>query len=571
MKTLKFLLLLIILINSTFQVNSQTCSGQLTFSNCGGSFDDGSGSLNYGNNLNCSYLIQPPSPNNVTATFTSFSTEAGYDYLYIYDGNNSFAPLIGTYDGILSSFSVTSTTGALFLVFDTDNSANDAGWELTYSCGAGLCAGTTSLPGCTGSFDDGSSTSNYVDNMNCQWNLNSGSSTSRIRVTFPQFSTEANYDFVALYDGNIIPPQLIAAYSGTGIPPAVTSSSSTMIVRFTSDGSGVQPGFSANYSCVSNLCNPSTTITTCSGTLTDGSGTGLYQNDRDCRWLIQPPGAFSITLNFTAMDLEFGDNLIIYDGTSTSASVLGNFSGNTIPSSITSSTGAVYIVFETTNDEAAQGWSLNYTCNNVAQCSGLTTLTNCSGNFSDLSGPNNYYNNLNCSWLLQPAGANSVTLRFNSFNVSSGDQFTVYDGPNASSPSLGTFFGSFPPADITSSTGSMFVNFISNASTNAAGWDCSYTCNNGVGIDELNDLVNFNVYPNPNDGNFNLNLEFNSATETQIELVNIYGAIVKSWNRQLISGKIMLPISVEGLSEGIYNLNVITAKGVIHKSIIIKK
>src|SRR5690606_12621481 len=59
-------------------------------------------------------------------------------------------------------------------------------------------------------------------------------------------------------------------------------------------------------------------------------------------------------------------------------------------------------------------------------CSGLTTLTTASGNFSDGSGLSNYINNMDCSWLIQPTGASIIDLTFTSFDTETGhDTVTV--------------------------------------------------------------------------------------------------------------------------------------------------
>ena len=68
--------------------------------------------------------------------FESFSTEAGYDYLRIYDGINTSATLLGTYNGTTGPGTVTATNaaGALTFNFTSDGSVTSAGWEATINC-----------------------------------------------------------------------------------------------------------------------------------------------------------------------------------------------------------------------------------------------------------------------------------------------------------------------------------------------------------------------------------------------------------------------------------------------------
>jgi hypothetical protein len=108
-------------------------------------------------------------------------------------------------------------------------------------------------------------------------------------------------------------------------------------------------------------------------------------------------------------------------------------------------------------------------------CTGTTNLTTASGTFSDGSGTANYNNATNCSWLIQPNGATSITLTFQNIDVEACcDSVIFYDGPNASASVLGTYAGTAIPPAITSTGGSVFVRFTSNATNTAQGWTISY-------------------------------------------------------------------------------------------------
>ena len=112
----------------------------------------------------------------------------------------------------------------------------------------------------------------------------------------------------------------------------------------------------------------------------------------------------------------------------------------------------------------------------AAYCSGTTTLTSATGSFTDGSGTNDYNYNSDCKWLIQPAGATSITLSFSAFSTEPGWDFvTVYDGSTTSGTVLGHFSGTSIPANVTSTGGSMLVYFTSDNSINAAGWSASYT------------------------------------------------------------------------------------------------
>ncbi len=111
-------------------------------------------------------------------------------------------------------------------------------------------------------------------------------------------------------------------------------------------------------------------------------------------------------------------------------------------------------------------------------CSGLTTLTTPSGTFSDGSGSNDYGNNSNCSWLIQPINATSISLSFSSFSTEYLHDFvTVYNGSNNSCPVLGVFSGSSIPPLLETTGGSLFLTFTSDYVITKPGWVANYSSN----------------------------------------------------------------------------------------------
>lgn len=115
-------------------------------------------------------------------------------------------------------------------------------------------------------------------------------------------------------------------------------------------------------------CSGTTTLTSASGTFSDRTNSASqYANNLDCRWIIQPSGgASSITINFSAFMTELGfDAVSIYSGTSISGAPLFNFSGSTIPQTVTVNASAVLVRFVTDGSVTGSGWTLNYTSSNA--------------------------------------------------------------------------------------------------------------------------------------------------------------------------------------------------------------
>jgi gliding motility-associated-like protein len=104
-----------------------TCSGNF--------YDPGGIGGNYGNNnLNTMTFCSSTPGDEIVFNFTLFDVENGFDDLIIYDGPNAASPLIGTYTGTNSPGTVSSTSGCLTFVWDSDGSVTDFGWAATISC-----------------------------------------------------------------------------------------------------------------------------------------------------------------------------------------------------------------------------------------------------------------------------------------------------------------------------------------------------------------------------------------------------------------------------------------------------
>ena len=109
-----------------------------TVTTCEGNFYDSGGPTGaYANNENFTLTFYPSTAGAmIRTTFNSFSTESGYDYLYIYNGVNASAPLIGTYNGTTSPGTITASnaSGALTFRFTSDVSVTATGWSASISC-----------------------------------------------------------------------------------------------------------------------------------------------------------------------------------------------------------------------------------------------------------------------------------------------------------------------------------------------------------------------------------------------------------------------------------------------------
>ena len=113
-------------------INANPAVTTITAAN-GTLYDSGGASGNYSNDERLLWLIQPANAASVTAQFTQFNLETNWDFMFIYDGATTDAPLIGKYTGTTSPGIITSTGGSLLIEFRSDCATVAAGWTINYS------------------------------------------------------------------------------------------------------------------------------------------------------------------------------------------------------------------------------------------------------------------------------------------------------------------------------------------------------------------------------------------------------------------------------------------------------
>ncbi len=110
-------------------------NSSINLSGCNGTLFDHSGpNSNYLNAANDTVYITPPGATSISLTFLLFELENSYDYLHIFDGPSTNSPQLGSYTGTALPPVITSTTGAITIVMQTDNSVTEEGFEMTWQC-----------------------------------------------------------------------------------------------------------------------------------------------------------------------------------------------------------------------------------------------------------------------------------------------------------------------------------------------------------------------------------------------------------------------------------------------------
>lgn len=204
-------------------------------------------SHNYENNLNNSYSFRYPNAKSLTLKFSSKTeTEAKYDILYLYDGNNN---LVGQYSGTeLSGKTIEIPTGSFKIKFTSDYAKTYYGFSFDE-----IIATMHSNPGIMQD-EHYLVDSNLIYPQTSHDYANNADETfyyrdcyaSSLDIKFSSKSfTEKNYDVISIYDENDV---FIGEYSGDQLAgKTIHIEGSSVKIRFTSDGSKVFYGYSVDY------------------------------------------------------------------------------------------------------------------------------------------------------------------------------------------------------------------------------------------------------------------------------------------------------------------------------------
>ncbi len=257
------------------------CSGMKTISNStSGTIEDGSHTDDYSANSNCSWLIAPlDSIKSIKLTFHRFNTEAGNDLVRVYGGTTTSDTLLATYSGSTLPSNLNYNGNKMLITFETDGSNQADGFYLTYSSTLPTYCSSKMLTTLTGTITDGSGSYNYQSNTICTWIIQPPG-VGAVTLNFTSFDLEPVNDYLRIYD--LTTEELLATYSGSNLPPTVTTHTGGMYIEFKTNGSVNRQGWTADYSSfgvglneINHLSNLS-----CFPNPTSGTFTLNFNNDR---------------------------------------------------------------------------------------------------------------------------------------------------------------------------------------------------------------------------------------------------------------------------------------------------
>ncbi|WP_396144803.1 fibronectin type III domain-containing protein [Flavobacterium sp.] len=336
----------------------------------------------------------------------------------------------------------------------------------------GVATATTPIapPVCGGNFvDTGGLTGNYANNANYSTPICPTNPGEQVTVTFTAFNTQLNNDILKVYDGNGTTGNLLGSFSGTTIPPAITSSTpdGCLTFVFTSNASTTSSGWLANVTCApAPPCQKPILLT--------APTAGVLYNSVQLSWT-QPanPDTFVATA-WEVIALPCGSP-------APNASPTGVISASTNPFTVTGLSGLTCYDFYV---RAVCSSSSSSTWTGPVTASTPIAPTICGGNYVDPGGiAANYANNITAATgtttVCPTNPGDQVTVTFTAFNTElNNDILKVYSGTGTAGILLGTYSGTTIPQPVTSASpdGCLTFVFTSNGSINSTGWVSSVTC-----------------------------------------------------------------------------------------------
>jgi len=318
------------------------------------------------------------------------------------------------------------------------------------------------------------------------------------------------------------------------------------------------------------------TLTWFNGTIEDCSGPKAdYANDLNCQWLISPQTEIDsvsyIKLTFDRFETESNMDFVrVYDGETTDAPLLGEYSGSNLPAAVSSTGNKMLVVFNSNESGTANGWMATYKAYMPTWCTGMQNYTEPEGSFDDGSANFQYNNNSVCMWRIQPLYAYSTTLYFDYLDTEAGaDVVKVYNLANQQL--LATVSGNQVPDPIVSPSGQFFITFNTNSNVRGQGWKISYASSNvGINEAEMATLSNLNIYPNPASKQLNLAFVAQNTSSVSISLSNVAGMKVYDQTISNHSENYTQTIDVSSFPKGMYFINIRSENGNVIRKIVIE-
>ncbi|XP_045763527.1 cubilin homolog [Maniola jurtina] len=452
----------------------------------------------------CEYIISTTPGKFIQLTFQDFDIEDSryynctYDYVEIRDGHFINSTLLGKYCGNTEAVPPTqiSSYNYMYIKFNSDMSINGRGFYANY---------TTLNTECGGIYKENSGLINhpgddnqlYSNNQNCTWYIIAPEGM-HIKLTWNRFELEnmrsCDSDYVEIIETDDDNEDYsLGKYCGDSLPPALTTSSNRLTIRFISDMSIRLAGFSLSYSFLDEHNHCGGMFVKSHGYIFSPNWPQVYEPNRDCTWTISVPTGRQISLNITDFDLErplrdkcdLGDYLEIRDGSNSNSSLIGKYCGFFKSKRVVSTANNLYLHFHSDFYLSGKGFKIEWD-GTLSGCGG--TLTSVSGSISSPNYPEEYNDNAECFYRIVTSSGSKIRISFTELDLEKtkdcrDDYVEIFDGRNEHASSYGKHCFMTPTLNnIETTSNYAFIKFRSDIFISSKGFLLSYNtvCNNNI-------------------------------------------------------------------------------------------
>ena len=217
-----------------------------------------------------------------------------------------------------------------------------------------------------GTLEDGSGNLDYQNNTYCTYVI-TGQLQYAVDITLKKLSSQENHDYLRFWNGHPSQDSLLAELSGYVSNFSHQFSTDSLYITFETDDSVTAEGWHLSYHSLREGigCGVYNTHDH-TGVIYDNSGDDYnYRDNMTCRWMIRLSNVPFITFTFEELDISPEDHLEFYDMATYPYELLGSFTGNENPGTVTYYASKIQVAFNSDNYLNAAGFKVLWSASDV--------------------------------------------------------------------------------------------------------------------------------------------------------------------------------------------------------------
>ncbi|XP_030055456.1 cubilin isoform X1 [Microcaecilia unicolor] len=470
--------------SATYTSSEDAVCGGTLMDSAGGNFTSPgyNGISNYTSKLSCEWVIQNSNADN-SSIYISFQDlhlqyhqNCQYDHLEFRLGNADGELIARVCGTARPSVPLAIFASQVWVHFATNSLVEDTGFHASYqftNCG-GIQRGEMGI------ISSPNYPQPYESMSHCSWLLEAPEGHT-ITLTFTYFDIEYHVrcrrDSVTVLNGGSPSSPIIGQYCGTTSPGTIKSGSNKLVVIFNSDHSVQGGGFFATWTTDSLGCGG--LIHSDSGTIKSPNWPENFPANSRCTWTIRVHESKHLVItfnnNFQIPDSSGqcqGSYVKVWRGSAErDEDLLAAGCGGTAPEPVLAPSSVITAVFQS-QDSPGRGFSASF----ISRCG--VNFTASFGRIISPNYPDEYNNNLSCSYIIDAGSEAFVILQFQSFELESStncfnDGVKIFSGSRAAGSFITRSCGTTIPRPV-STKGPMLLYFYSNSATVGHGFQANY-------------------------------------------------------------------------------------------------